>query len=256
MSERIAFFGYEELSYGVRRKAKVGGKGANLLELTEQGFPVPDGYVVTTDAYQEFLRDEDIEDRLDEYEGLDTEDPEAVDEFRETVEQLIMSTPLPDPIQTDIEDAYAVIEGGPVAVRSSATAEDLPDGSFAGQLETYLNVEGADDVVEAVRKCWASVFTRRAITYRAEQGYDVIDVDIAVVVQQMVPAEKSGVLFTVNPETGDDETIVETSWGLGESIVGGEVSPDLYTLRDGEVEARSSMRNGSCTGRTRPPARL
>lgn len=238
IDDHITFIRDTSLGDKSEYKESVGGKGANLLELAAQGFPVPDGFIVTTGAYQEFLQRQNLGEKLNECVSIDPDDTEAVEEATTAVEEILTTTNCPSSIRRSIADAYSQLDSEcPVAVRSSATAEDLPDASFAGQLETYLNIQGVDSVIAHVQKCWASLFTERAILYRAEQGYDVTDLGIAVVVQQMIDADKSGVLFSAHPVTGEDETIIEASWGLGESVVGGDVSPDMYKLSEtGDVE--------------------
>ncbi|MFB6131899.1 MAG: phosphoenolpyruvate synthase [Halanaeroarchaeum sp.] len=209
----------------------VGGKGASLGEMTDAGLPVPPGFVVTAGTYRAFIEDTGIDEELFEAVDVDTEDSAALAEAEAEAKRLILDTPMPDELHTEIESAYDEIGEGDsfVAVRSSATAEDLPDASFAGQQETYLNVE-RDDLVDRVKRCWASLFTQRAIYYRQQKGFDHDVVNIAVVVQQMVDAEKSGVMFTSHPSTGEPKIIIEGAWGLGEAVVSGSVSPDNYVV--------------------------
>jgi pyruvate,water dikinase len=160
--------------------------------------------------------------------SVDTDDPEAVERASEQAQALVRDADLPAGVRAEIEATYGDL-GGAVAVRSSATAEDRPEASFAGQQETYLNVAGADAVSRRVQDCWASLFTPRAISYRARQEF-THEEGIAVVVQELVDAEKSGVVFTADPTTGAPEVTVEATWGLGEAVVAGEVSPDSYRL--------------------------
>ncbi|MWV40877.1 phosphoenolpyruvate synthase [Natrialba sp. INN-245] len=217
----------------------VGGKGASLGELTGAGLPVPPGFVVTAGTYRSFIEEAGIDDELFAAVDVDADDSAALAEAADRAQELILETPFPDDLREEILAAYDEIgtdtddssdDGGAfVAVRSSATAEDLPDASFAGQQETFLNVT-EDRLLERVRECWASLFTQRAIYYRQEQGFDHSTVNIAVVVQQMVDAEKSGVMFTSHPSTGDPTMIIEAAWGLGEAVVSGAVSPDNYVL--------------------------
>ncbi len=218
---------------------RVGGKGASLGELTAAGLPVPSGFVVTAGTYREFIEDAGIDEELFSAVDVDHEDTEALREAHERAHELIMETPVPDDVREEIIAAYRDLGDGErfVAVRSSATAEDLPDASFAGQQETFLNVR-EDALVERVKECWASLFSQRAIYYRNRQGFPHEKVDIAVVVQEMVDAEKSGVLFTSHPSTGDPQIIIEAAWGLGEAVVSGSVSPDNYVIdrETGEVE--------------------
>ncbi|MFB6090821.1 MAG: phosphoenolpyruvate synthase [Halobellus sp.] len=209
----------------------VGGKGASLGELTAAGLPVPSGFVVTAGTYREFIEDAGIDEELFSAVDVDHEDTEALREAHERANELIMETPMPDHVREEIVAAYRDLGDGErfVAVRSSATAEDLPDASFAGQQETFLNVR-EDALVERVKECWASLFSQRAIYYRNRQGFPHEKVDIAVVVQEMVDAEKSGVLFTSHPSTGESQIIIEAAWGLGEAVVSGSVSPDNYVI--------------------------
>ncbi|WP_227131619.1 pyruvate, water dikinase [Halorubellus salinus] len=218
---------------------RVGGKGASLGELTAAGLPVPPGFVVTAGTYRRFIEEAGIADDLFEAVDVDVDDTKALAAAQERASELILNSPFPDELREEILSAYADLGDGEefVAVRSSATAEDLPDASFAGQQETFLNIT-ADDLLERVRECWASLFTQRAIYYRKQQGFEHSDVNIAVVVQQMVDAEKSGVMFTSHPSTGEPKMIVESAWGLGEAVVSGSVSPDNYVLdrQTGTVE--------------------
>ncbi|WP_227355537.1 pyruvate, water dikinase [Haladaptatus salinisoli] len=209
----------------------VGGKGASLGELTGADLPVPPGFVVTAESYRRFIEDTGIADELFEAVDVDTEDSAALAEAESRAEELILGTEIPDDIRDGILGAYDDLDDGKafVAVRSSATAEDLPDASFAGQQETFLNIT-RDDLVERVKQCWASLFTQRAIYYRQEKNFDHEKVDIAVVVQRMVDAEKSGVMFTSHPSTGEKKIIIESAWGLGEAVVSGSVSPDNYVV--------------------------
>ncbi|HWM06471.1 MAG TPA: PEP/pyruvate-binding domain-containing protein [Actinophytocola sp.] len=210
--------------------ATVGGKGASLARLTRTGLPVPPGFHVTTAAYRTFadgLRDE-----------IDTAFAQATPErAADTIATAFARRPVPAAVAAAIRRA---LPDGPVAVRSSATAEDQPGASFAGQHDTFLNVTGADAVLDAVRRCWASLWTARAIEYRARTG--ATSDAIAVVVQELVPADAAGVLFTANPLTGArDELVVNATWGLGEALVGGHVIPDTYVLRRGGGELRREV---------------
>jgi pyruvate,water dikinase len=209
----------------------VGGKAASLGELTAAGLPVPPGFVVTADTYRSFIEESGIDEELFAAVDIDSEDSKALAEAHERAHELIMETPLPEEVEAEILDAYRSIDDGGafVAVRSSATAEDLPDASFAGQQETFLNVR-EDDLLTRVKECWASLFSQRAIYYRNQQGFAHDAVDIAVVVQRMVDAEKSGVMFTSHPSTGEPRIIIEAAWGLGEAVVSGAVSPDNYVV--------------------------
>ena len=210
----------------------VGGKAASLGELTDADRPVPSGFVVTADTYRRFIESADIATELFETVDVDHEDSQALKHAHERAHELIMDTDMPERVREEIYRAYTElgsVEEPFVAVRSSATAEDLPDASFAGQQETFLNVQ-SEMLIDRVKECWASLFSQRAIYYRNRQGFAHADVDIAVVVQEMVDADKSGVMFTSHPSTGADEVIIEAAWGLGEAVVSGSVSPDNYTM--------------------------
>ncbi|ADC66241.1 phosphoenolpyruvate synthase [Ferroglobus placidus DSM 10642] len=212
----------------------VGGKAANLGELMKLEIPVPNGFVVDARTFNEFLEATGIKYQiLDMLKGLNVEDTDELNRASEEIRKLIISSEIPKSIEEEIRKAYRKLceeEGEEVfvAVRSSATAEDLPEASFAGQQETYLNVRGEDEVVEKVKRCWASLYTPRAIYYRVQQGFRHEDVSIAVVVQKMVNSEKSGVMFTSHPVTGEKLCIIEAVFGLGEAIVSGKVTPDTY----------------------------
>ena len=206
-----------------------GGKGANLGELITAGFPVPDGFCVTAEAYRSAVAplQGDLAALL-----------EAGD--HEAVRALVADAPLPDGLEAGVLTALKDLGQGPVAVRSSATAEDLPEASFAGQQETFLGVVGDVAVLSAIRRCWASLWTDRAIAYRAERGFAHDAVRLAVVVESMVAADSAGVAFTADPVTGRrDEVVIDAAWGLGESVVSGSVTPDSFTVREGQVTRRS-----------------
>ena len=215
----------------------VGGKGASLGELKATNLPVPPGFVVGAESYRSFIEETGIDTELFDAVDVDPEDSAALADAESRARDLILSTEMPAELREEITTAYADLDDGGafVAVRSSATAEDLPDASFAGQQETFLNITG-EDLLEKVKECWASLFTQRAIYYREQQGFDHERIDIAVVVQRMVDAEKSGVLFTSHPSTGDPQLIVEAAWGLGEGVVSGSVSPDNYVVDRGSGE--------------------
>jgi phosphohistidine swiveling domain-containing protein len=203
-----------------------GGKGANLGELVKAGFPVPKGFVVTTDAYDLMLKEA----------GLGKTIAAALEEgptAGATIWDAFLAADVPPGIRQEIVEVYRDLLGaGAVAVRSSATVEDLPEAAFAGQQDTFLNVMGEQPLLDAVRRCWASLWTDRAIAYRERQGIDQQTVKLAVVVQQMVPAEVAGVLFTANPVTGArDVIVIDASPGLGEAVVSGQVTPDRFVLR-------------------------
>ena len=219
----------------------VGGKGANLGEMTRAGFPIPPGFIVTSEAYFHFIKTSGLDKKIFPLlDDLDVEDTAKLEETAKKIQDMIVSAEVPPEIAEDIKRAYeelskkatSPLKPKPiwVAVRSSATAEDLPQASFAGQQATYLYVKGADNVVEHVKKCWASLFTARAIYYRTKQGFDHRKVGIAVVVQKMVNSEVSGVMFTAHPVDGSPVIIIEAAYGLGEAVVSGMVTPDEYVV--------------------------
>lgn len=216
----------------------VGGKGANLGELFNAEIPVPDGFVVTVNAYFDFIRETNLEIQIRNIiESTNIQNPPELQEASSRIKKLVIQTPIPEKIALQIMKAYNKLSslGGLkqalVAVRSSATAEDLPDASFAGQQETFLNVRGEANVVNRVRDCWASLFTSRAIFYREEKNFDHFKIGIAVPIQKMVQSEVSGVMFTVNPVTNNKkEIVIEAVWGLGETIVQGLATPDHYVI--------------------------
>ena len=213
----------------------VGGKGASLGEMINAEIPVPRGFAVTAQAFRRFLDETDIAKQLFASLQVNVDNANELAAAAEKAKKLILATKMPQHMRNAIIAAYNELgkrEGMEplVAVRSSATAEDMPEASFAGQQETFLNVKGANNVVVAVQKCWASLYGARAIFYRIKQGFDHESVNISAVVQKMVNAEKSGVMFTSNPTTGAPEAVIESSWGLGEAIVSGSVSPDTYLI--------------------------
>ncbi len=213
-----------------------GGKAAHLGELVRAGLPVPDGFVVTTTAYAEAVDGNGLRDRIL---GLvppsgttaDTQPEETYAAAARAVADLFAGASVPDALASRITDAYRALGGGPVAVRSSATAEDLEGASFAGQQDTYLNVSGDAAVLDAVRRCWASLWTARAMADRARRSIDPAEVQLAVVVQRLVDARAAGVMFTADPGTGRRDTVlISAAWGLGEAVVGGLVDTDQITL--------------------------
>jgi pyruvate,water dikinase len=212
--------------------ALAGGKGANLGELTRAGIPVPPGFIVTVHAYSRLLDTGRLRERAEQLlADLDVTDRSRLESTAAEIRRLITAAEMPEDVASDIAIAYRQMDTGPVAVRSSATAEDLAEASFAGQQETYLNVEGAAHVVRAVQNCWASLFEDRAIFYRGSKGFGQLEVGIAVVVQCMVQSDRSGVMFTVDPVTSDKGRIViEAVYGLGEGLVSGLVTPDMYVV--------------------------
>ena len=212
--------------------ARVGGKAANLGETTAAGLPVPPGFCLTTDAYRTAVGPAGLEDVHRALAATGTEDLETLAGLAATARKLILGVDIPEEVADTVRASYAALGTDvPVAVRSSATAEDLPFASFAGQQDTYLNVVGADAVLAAVLKCWASLWTDRAVTYRATHGISPSTVALAVVVQRMVDASVAGVLFTANPVTGRrPEAVIDASPGLGEAVVSGAVNPDHFVV--------------------------
>jgi pyruvate, water dikinase len=221
----------------------VGGKNASLGEmiqsLKEQGVRVPGGFATTADAYREFLTANELDDKLkSQLDKLDREE-QSLDKTGKAIRRMVRSGEFPEEIAEAIRGAYREMvdryetDDVAVAVRSSATAEDLPEASFAGQQETYLNISGEDDLLEACRKCYASLFTDRAIAYRQEHGFDHLDVALSVGVQKMVRADKagSGVMFSIDTESGfPDVVLISAAWGLGENVVQGTINPDEYRV--------------------------
>ncbi len=226
---------------------QVGGKGLNLGKMARQNFPVPPGFVVTAQAYFKYMEDNDLQNKICKVMNvLDVENTEKLGKTTEEARGLILAGKMSEELETEIIMAYKKMsekkiawltssEEEYVAVRSSATAEDLPGASFAGQQDTYLNIHGKQALLEAVKKCWASLFTARATYYRKQKGFPTEKVGIAVVVQKMVNSNVSGIMFTADP-TGDETTIlIEAGYGLGETIVGGKITPDTYTVDKGSL---------------------
>jgi pyruvate,water dikinase len=231
--------------------AIVGGKGANLGEMTKAGFPVPPGFIVTAQAYYHFLDEANLRPKIHEaLDKLDVSDSKALDKAALKAQHIILHAPFPKDIGIKIMESYFSLGGGVlkhplVAVRSSATAEDLPGASFAGQQATFLNVEGEANVIEKVKEAWASLFTSRAIFYRVTQKFDHFKVGIAVPVQKMVTSHTSGIMFTIDPVTSDkSKVVIEAIYGLGEMIVQGSVTPDHYEVdkKSKEIIAKTVQR--------------
>ena len=228
----------------------VGGKGANLGEMTRAGLQVPPGFCLTALAYRDFLHttglDQEIHSILS---GAELDDQNDLETATGSIRSLITMQEVPDWMASEILESYRQLSGqisatgreaAAVAVRSSATAEDLPTASFAGQQDTYLNVRGEAALLEKIKSCWASLWTSRATSYRTRQGFDHQKVYLAVVVQAMIPSEISGILFTANPVNGDrDEAVINASWGLGEAVVSGLVTPDTIIVHKGRLEILS-----------------
>ena len=236
-----------------------GGKGANLGEMIRRGAPVPPGFVVSVVAYRKFLAGSGLDVKLSEIlSSFNIYRTSVLLDVAARAQQAILDAPMPAELADEIVDAYRTLGEGPVAVRSSATAEDLPDASFAGQQRTYLNVEGIDQVLETVKGCWASLFEARAIFYRVEKNFDQLSVGIAVAVQRMVQSEVSGVMFTAEPHRSDrSKVLIEAVYGLGEAVVSGAVTPDSYLIqKDGlkiidkrlVPQSRMLIRNPNATG--------
>lgn len=216
---------------GASNLSVVGGKGANLGEAIGAGLPVPPGFVITTTAYDEFVGPRQRAVILGALAELDVDDTVGLQEAARSIQEALSTAGVPAGVAAAAQEAYARLGGGLVAVRSSATAEDLPGASFAGQQATLLNVHGADALLEAIRLCWASLFEARAIFYRAQAGWGPTDARLAVVVQRMIQAETAGVLFTADVATNDLARItIEAGYGLGEAVVSGQITPDHYVV--------------------------
>ncbi|MEM7335209.1 MAG: PEP/pyruvate-binding domain-containing protein [Chloroflexota bacterium] len=215
--------------------AIAGGKGANLGELVQAKLPVPAGFVIATSAYERFVADSGIQTKIfEQLAAISLTDPKSGQQVSQNIRGLFMNSQIQGEWLAQLKAAYRELVGNgekAVAVRSSATAEDLPTASFAGQQDTFLNIQSEDALSDAVKKCWASLWTDRAIAYRERQGIDSSGVSIAVIVQKLVPAEASGILFTANPTNGDrEELLINATWGLGEAIVSGQVTPDTAVV--------------------------
>ncbi|MBZ4688596.1 MAG: ppsA [Clostridiales bacterium] len=219
-----------------------GGKGASLNDMVSAGFPVPEGYVVCSDAFNEFReKNKLVPEILDLIEKTDLDDSAQLEETSQKIKNLILNASIPGSAKQEIITKYQELSSDQsdfaVAVRSSSTAEDLDDASFAGQQETFLYVIGEEELVQKVKECWASLYNSRAIFYRQEKGFSEKEVSIAVVVQRMINSEKAGVMFTVNPMTKQhDSAIIEAVWGLGEGAVSGLVTPDSYLVNKKTLE--------------------
>ncbi len=211
---------------------KVGGKAANLGVLIRHEFPVPSGFVLTTKAYSQFIKENKLQERISPLlKDADFEDTKSIDSCSLQIQEAMTKAQLPPEIKRQITEAYGSLGNQRVAIRSSATAEDLPTASFAGQQDTYLNVIGVSNVIKAVQNCYSSLWTARAIAYRHSNEVVQEDVRLAVIMQEMVPAERAGVMFTANPiSLSRSEILIESCFGLGESIVSGSITPDQYTV--------------------------
>lgn len=219
-------------------RAKIGAKNAGLGEMIAAGLPVPPGFALTTDAYNTLRGHTEARRRVNEaLSGVDHSDPVGLQHISARVRSIMESIPLDREIEEQVARAYGELSERcgrrdvPVAVRSSATAEDLPDASFAGQQDTFLWVRGGEQVLGAVRKCWSSIFTDRAISYRHNTGHDHEVIAMSVGIQQMVESLTAGVAFTLNPTDGDrSQIVIDASWGFGEAVVAGEVTPDNFKV--------------------------
>ncbi len=231
---------------------KVGGKGLNLGLMYNAKLPVPPGFCITAQTYREFIVKTGIVNDIQRIlKGLNVEDTKDLQERANQIQKLIVKTSVTDEIKHEILEAYSALNTETlfakgkdifVAVRSSATAEDLPSASFAGQQATFLNVKGQDQLIKAVRMCWASLFTARAVYYRVKNNFDHMKVLISVVVQKMVNSEKAGIMFSINPATNiRNEIVVEAVHGLGETAVSGEINPDIYIVNKDEMRIKSRL---------------
>jgi len=224
-----------------------GGKGANLGELTQKGIKVPPGFCVTADTYKYFIEEKDLDNEIKELIAkVDRHDSNRLSNIASEIRDLIKYSEMPEEIKEEIRKAYKTLnekvgEKTEVAVRSSATAEDLPEASFAGQQDTYLYIFGEEELINYIKECWASLWTARAIYYREEKDFDHFKVALSAVVQKMVNSEKSGVVFTANPiNNRRDEVMVNSSWGLGEAVVSGVVTPDEFVVDKRNLDIKES----------------
>ena len=229
----------------------VGGKGANLGEMYNNNIPVPPGFVITAQAYTYFIEKAGIKEKIEELLGrINYEDTQQLDEITRQIRAFIIDSKLPENLQEEIIESYELLDVKPeniekgaaldilknsaepvfVAVRSSATTEDLAEASFAGQQDTYLNIKGKNQLLEHIKKCFASLFTSRATYYRNKKGFPHNKSYLAVVVQKMINSDKSGVMFSRDPTNKSDNIILEAVWGLGEGIVSGKITPDHYII--------------------------
>ncbi|MAG22217.1 MAG: phosphoenolpyruvate synthase [Candidatus Diapherotrites archaeon] len=234
----------------IRKKdiPRVGGKGANLGEMTAANFPIPPGFCVTAQAYFNYLEESGLGKKIiPMIDAIDVENTEQLNKVSAEVREIIRNTLMSDDLAIEIKRAYQQLgekklawltssEECYVAIRSSATAEDLPEASFAGQQETYLNVKGQGNVVTAVQNCWASLFTARAVYYRKKQGFSTETVGISAVVQKMVDSAVAGVMFTASPTGDESQIVIEAAFGLGETVVSGAVTPDTYFIDKGSTK--------------------
>lgn len=216
-----------------------GGKGASLGEMTQAGILVPSGFVILSNAFEKFLEETDLNVEIDAaLEAVDHKEMHTVENASEKIKALILQANMPKDIESEIKNFFKKLNSKYVAVRSSATAEDSASAAWAGQLESYLNTT-EENLLENVKKCWASLFTPRAIFYRFEKDLHKQKISVAVVVQKMIESEKSGIAFSVHPVTEDkNQMIIEAGFGLGEAIVSGQITPDSYVV---EKEPRNIL---------------
>jgi len=219
-------------------RTRVGGKNASLGEMMAAGLPVPPGFAVTTDAYHQLRGHPEVRETVHRLLAeAELGDPDGLEQISQKVRGIIEAAPLDSALEEQVRAAYATlcehcgVDDVPVAVRSSATAEDLPDASFAGEHDSYLWIRGADSVLDRISRCWSSIFTARAISYRHQMGHDHDVISMSVGIQKMVFPRTAGVAFTLNPINGDRSIVaIDASWGLGEAVVAGEVNPDNFLV--------------------------
>lgn len=252
---RLCYIKFMELVRNFSRLSKedadiAGGKGASLGEMSQAGIPVPFGFVVLSNSFEQFIKETDLVEEIDAVlASVDHKAIHAVEAASEKIKELILSKDMPKDIETDILKHFAELDTQYVVVRSSATAEDGKEHAWAGQLESYLNIT-KDGLLEKVKHCWASLFTPRAIFYRFEKGLHTTKISVAVVVQKMVDSELSGIAFSVHPVTEDyNQLIIEAGFGLGEAIVSGSVTPDSYIVEKDsqkivDIKVSNSQRPG------------
>ncbi|MFC1682348.1 PEP/pyruvate-binding domain-containing protein [Nanoarchaeota archaeon] len=217
--------------------AIAGGKGASLGELTQAQIPVPEGFVILSNAFERFLEETDLNIELDsELDKVDTKKIHTIEGASEKIQALILKKEIPEDIKKRVLEEFDKLDSKFVAVRSSATSEDSASAAWAGQLDTFLNTT-RNNLLENVKKCWASLFTPRAIFYRFEQKLEKEKVSVAVVIQKMIDSEESGIAFSVHPVTEDEnQIIIEAGFGLGEAIVSGQITPDSYVVTKDNLE--------------------
>ena len=231
MAKKIPFIlWFKEISK--KNIPEVGGKGANLGELVKAGIPVPSGFCVTAQAYYYYLERSGLKPKIEKLlRGLNAEDNKKLNKVSQEIKKMILGSELPEDLAKEVKEAYLKLGGFPVAIRSSATAEDLPDVSFAGQHATFLNTSGKENVIKATLQCYASLFEARAIYYRIINKFEHMKVGLSAVVQNMIQSEYSGIMFTIDPVSEKkDLLVIEAGYGLGEAIVSGSITPDRYVV--------------------------